>query len=317
MHGQMTLRRYLYLILEPEPGGPWLGRLVTLFIISLVLLNVAANILVSMEDINNRYGDWLFFFEAASVLIFSVEYILRLWSGVESRDSRFRSPLTGRLRFAVTPMMIIDILAILPFYLMMWTTIDLMFLRVFRLFRIFKLTRYSPAMGLLITVLRKEGRAFGAAMFILAVILVFASSGIYLVEHVRQPEAFGSIPAAMWWAVATLTTVGYGDVTPVTPLGKLFGASITIVGVGMVALPAGILASAFSEELRKRREEFMQHVEKVLEGGQLSLRDEQRLESRRRSLGLEKNEAEQILRSAEENITLQRVCPHCGEPLDS
>ena len=257
----------------------------------------------------------LFALEIVSTLIFTVEYIARLWSCVEAEDGRFRAPFAGRVRFALTPMMLIDLLAILPVYLMLWTSLDLLFLRVFRLFRIFKLTRYSPAMGMLITVLRKEARSFGAAMFILFVIMVFAASGIYLVEHESQPEAFGSIPAAMWWAVATLTTVGYGDVTPITPLGKLFGASITIVGVGMVALPAGILASAFSEELRKRRQEFMTHVDKVLEDGRLSVQEQLSIESQRRSLGIEKDEALQILETAREGADIPQVCPHCGAPL--
>ncbi|MGB5260707.1 MAG: ion transporter [Gammaproteobacteria bacterium] len=301
--------------MEPAPAAPRIARAVTLFIVMLVLLNVVANILASVQGFYTRYSRPLFIFEAVSTLIFSVEYLSRLWSCVESDDERLRAPLRGRLRFALTPMMLIDLLAILPFYLLMWTSIDLLFLRVFRLFRIFKLTRYSPAMGMLLTVLRNEARAFGAAMFILVTIMVFAASGIYLVEHQSQPEAFGSIPAAMWWSVATLTTVGYGDVVPVTLLGKLFGASITIVGVGMVALPAGILASAFSDEMRKRREQFMSHVDEALEDGHVSNGEHEKLESQRRSLGLEKDEAQQMLRTAEESAGSQQVCPHCGGSL--
>jgi voltage-gated potassium channel len=312
----MTPRSRAYRLLEPKPGASLLARLVTMCIVLLVLFNVTANILASMDDFYHRYARWLYTFEAVSTLIFTVEYVLRLWSCVESADARFRAPVRGRLRYAVTPMMLVDLVAILPFYLSAWVGIDLLFLRVFRLFRIFKLTRYSPAMGLLTTVLRREARTFGAAMFILGIILVFAASGIYLVEHESQPEAFGSIPAAMWWAVATLTTVGYGDVTPVTPLGKLFGASVTIVGVGMVALPAGILASAFSDELRKRREQFMQHVDKVLEDGHVSPREVQKLESSRRALGLGKNEADRMLRVAGESTAATRTCPHCGGVLE-
>jgi len=311
-----TLRNRLYQLLEPVAGGSPLARLVTVFIVVLVLLNVTTNILASMQDFYAEHKGWLFRFELVSTLIFTVEYFARLWTCVESEEGRFRALIKGRLRFALTPMMLIDLLAIMPFYLMMWTSMDLLFLRVFRLFRVFKLTRYSPAMGMLITVLRKESRSFGAAMFILLVIMVFAASGIYLVEHESQPEAFGSIPAAMWWAVATLTTVGYGDVTPMTPLGKLFGASITIVGVGMVALPAGILASAFSDELRKRREEFMLHVDKVYEDGVLSANERVEIESQRRSLGIEKSEAQLMLDSARDNVregTMNEpVCPHCG-----
>jgi len=279
-----------------------------------VLLNVLTNILASVDDIYAAYREPLFAFEVFSTLVFTLEYGLRLWSCVESPVPRFRSPLLGRLRFAATPMLIIDLLAILPFYLLIWTQVDLLFLRVFRLFRIFKLTRYSPAMTLLMTVLRREARAFGAATFILLVVLIFAASGMYLVEHNAQPESFGSIPAAMWWAVATLTTVGYGDVTPITPWGKFFGATITIVGVGMVALPAGILASAFSDELRRRREEYLVEVEEALEDGHLSHGEQRKLASMRKALGLDQEEAERLLRLAEEEKV--KVCPHCGEPLD-
>ena len=309
----MTPRRYIHRVLEPVAGSPRIARVVTIFIVILVMLNVAANILASIQEIYREYSRALFMFEALSTVIFTVEYCSRLWSCVESEDHRFRARLKGRLRFAITPMMVIDLVAILPFYLLLWTSLDLLFLRVFRLFRIFKLTRYSPAMGMLLTVLRNEARTFGAAMFILFVIMVFAASGIYLVEHEAQPEAFGSIPAAMWWSVAALTTVGYGDVVPVTMLGKLFGASITIIGVGMVALPAGILASAFTAEMRKRREQFMSHVDGVLADGRLSNQDQLHLENQRRNLGLEKAEVEHMVRTAEVTMVSTRCCPHCGK----
>jgi len=301
--------------LPPERVDETLEHLVTAAIVCLVVLNVFANILASVDDVYRDYRHALFVFEAISTLIFSVEYVSRLWSCIESPDYRFRGSLRGRVRFALTPMMLIDLIAILPFYLMLWTSMDLLFLRIFRLFRIFKLTRYSPAMGMLLTVLRKEARTFGAAMFILFVIMVFAASGIYLVEHETQPEAFGSIPAAMWWSVAALTTVGYGDLVPVTTMGKLFGASITIIGVGMVALPTGILASAFTAEMRKRREVFRSHVDRALADGSLSNQEQLRLENQRRNLGLEKGEVEHILRTSEVTLTTQRTCPHCGKCL--
>ena len=308
----MEVRRYLYQLLEPVPGSPRITRLVTLVIVVLVLLNVLANILASVPDVYRSYSHALLQFEAVSTLIFTIEYVARLWSSVESADHRFQGRFKGRLRFALTPMMLIDLIAILPFYLLLWTSMDLLFLRIFRLFRIFKLTRYSPAMGMLLTVLRKEARTFGAAMFILCVTMVFAACGIYLVEHQTQPEAFGSIPAAMWWSIAALTTVGYGDVVPVTPLGKLFGASITIIGVGMVALPTGILASAFTAEMRKRREQFMSHVDGALADGRLSNQDQLHLENQRRNLGLEKGEVEHMVRTAEFTMASTRCCPHCG-----
>lgn len=309
-----VMRKRIFSILEISGPGDLLSRLADIILIVLIVASVVANILASVQEIYTEYMAWLQTLELVTVVVFSAEYALRIWSCVESPDPRFhQQPLWGRVRYALSPMVIIDLLAILPFYLVLWMSVDLMFLRVFRLFRIFKLTRYSPAMGLLLTVLRKESKSFGAAMFIMLVVLVIVASGIYLVENEAQPEAFASIPAAMWWAVATLTTVGYGDVTPITPLGKVFGACVTIVGVGMVALPAGILASAFSDELRQRREQYATMVDKALLDGVIDQNEERQLARSRYDLGIDSNDAASIEKRAGSGGT----CPHCGELLET
>jgi voltage-gated potassium channel len=170
--------------------------------------------------------------------------------------------------------------------------------------------------NVVLDVLREEARSFGAAFLVLLVVLVLASSGIYLFEHQAQPEAFGSIPAAMWWAVATLTTVGYGDVTPITVGGKIFGAFITVVGIGMVALPAGILASGFSEHLHERRAAFGEKVDKALKNGIISDREESELERTRKELGLTHEEAAAILEQTRKHRQAdQQTCPHCGRSM--
>lgn len=220
------------------------------------------------------------------------------------------------MNFALTPMALVDLLAILPFYLGMFFSLDLRFLRVLRLLRIFKLTRYSSAMSLLLKVLQDERQAFGAAFSILIIIMIFASSGIYLFESKAQPEAFSNIPEAVWWSVATLTTVGYGDVVPLTIGGKLFGVIIMIIGIGMVALPAGILASAFSEQIRQRRVEYEELAETVLQDGQLTTGEQQEMEEARVRLGLGEEDAEKIFgHIAREEIQRKGVCPHCRKPL--
>jgi len=147
---------------------------------------------------------------------------------------------------------LIDLVVILPFYLSFLFSIDLRMLRILRLFRLLKLARYSPAMQSLVAVVSNEKRALFGALLLMVCLLLFASTGIYFVEHKAQPEAFGSVPAAMWWAVATLTTVGYGDVTPITPLGKVFGGFVMVFGLGMFALPIGIMATGFSQESHRR-----------------------------------------------------------------
>ena len=227
------------------------GRAVNLFLILLILANVAAVILESLADVGARYSGAFHVFEVISVIIFTVEYGLRLWSCTEDSHRRFTDDFRGRLRFALTPMAVIDFLAIAPFYVSMLFVIDLRFLRVFRLLRLLKVTRYSPAIEMLGRVLYNERRSLLSALLFMLILLVFAASLMHVIEQSVQPEAFGSIPDAMWWAVVTLTTVGYGDVSPITPFGKLLGAMVTILGVGTFALPAGILASGFAQEMSK------------------------------------------------------------------
>jgi voltage-gated potassium channel len=307
------MRKRIFDILDISVAGGLAGRVVSIILVSLIVTSAVASILASIQSLYAEYHAWFNRIEIVMVTAFTIEYALRIWSCVESPDPRFHHhPFKGRVRYALTPLLLIDLLAILPFYLGLWISADLMYLRVFRLFRLFKLTRYSPAMGLMLTVLRKEAKAFGAAMFIMLVVLVFTSSGIYLVEHEAQPEQFSSIPAAMWWAVATLTTVGYGDVTPITNWGKVFGACITIVGVGMVALPAGILASAFSNELRLRREKYATLVEAALRDGEIDREEQQELEEKRLDLGIDSSDAATIEERVEKSTA---ICPHCGKPL--
>jgi voltage-gated potassium channel len=299
-------------ILDVSTLNEPIGKTIDIFLIVLILLNTLAIILESVSSIFKSYQPQFFYFEIFSVAIFSVEYILRVWSCTEGQDPRFHKPLAGRLRFMRSPMAIIDLMAILPFYLSALFAIDLRFLRVFRLLRVFKLTRYSGAMGLLLTVFKEEASSFLAAFFVLFILLIIASSGIYLIEHRIQPDAFGSIPSAMWWAMATLTTVGYGDVTPITPMGKFFGSFITIIGMGMVALPAGILASGFSEQLRIRRSNYQAQVDLALCDGVLTDLEKNELEKLRRELGLSREDAKHVLHNTlKTDESAKNLCPTC------
>jgi voltage-gated potassium channel len=214
-------------------------------------------------------------------------------------------------------MSLVDLAAIAPFYLAMVVGIDLRFLRVIRLLRIFKLTRYSSALSVLLDVLREEASSFAAGFFIMAVLLVVAASGAYLVEHQAQPNGFGSIPDAMWWAVATLTTVGYGDVTPVTAMGKVFGAMVTLIGVGMAALPAGIIASGMTDQLRRRRAAMIEEYRHALEDGIIDENEEADLEAHRRRLGLSRQLVAEIRTSLKSRRLGEKhgKCPHCGHSI--
>lgn len=301
----MNLRAWLYRVLMGAGRDGW-ARYVNAGLMMLILANVVAVIVGSVEAVDARWGPWLDAFELVSVVIFSVEYIARMWVCVESPDYQ---GWRGRVRYAFTPMALIDLLAIAPFYLSLWFEADARFLRAIRLFRVFKLTRHSASMDLLLTVLRKEIGTVLSAMFIMMIIIVLAASGIHMIERDAQPETFGNIPQAMWWAAVTLTTVGYGDVVPITVAGKLFGLLITVAGVGMVALPAGILASGFSLELQKRREAFRLQVQQALEGGITATQAEE-LELVRTQLGVRADEAAFIT-----DTERAAVCPHCGKAI--
>lgn len=247
-----SLRKRLNSVLEGTGPQHKVGWVLDMFLVVLITATVVAVVLETVASLAQDYAIPFQYFEIFSVIIFSVEYIVRVWTCVERTDRNYGRPIVGRLRYIFSPMALIDLIAIAPFYLAFFIGLDLRFIRVFRLLRLLKLTRYSAALTLVGSVFYTERRPLGAAAIVMAVLLVFASSFVYLAERAAQPEAFGSIPAAMWWGMATLTTVGYGDVTPITPLGKVLGAFVTLLGVGMFAMPAGILASGFAQALRGR-----------------------------------------------------------------
>jgi len=249
----MGVRKRVYEIVEVASDGDTISRVFDISILLLITLNVLALILETVEPIHNA-APWAFaWFERVSVAIFTLEYGMRLWSCVDGLQ--YRSPITGRLRYAARPMLIVDLIAILPFYLP-WLGVDLRFvrsIRMLRLFRVAKIARYSNAVRTIGGVIRAKRAELLVTLFVLVLVLIFASSMMYFAEHEAQPETFSSIPAAMWWAVATLTTVGYGDVYPVTVLGKVIACVIAITGIGMFALPTGILGAAFAEEVQKQK----------------------------------------------------------------
>jgi voltage-gated potassium channel len=308
-----AVRRRVHEILDRTEEGDRIAQLVGTGLIVLIAANVAAVILESEPWLDARYLDWFDAFEVVSILIFTVEYLLRLWSAVENDHGRYRRPIVGRLRYALTPLALVDLMVVLPAYLGVLLPVDLRFLRVFRLFAVFKLTRYQASMRILAAVLRNETRPIAAAMFVLMMLLIVVSSLAYIAEGHAQPEAFGSIPAAMYWAITTMTTVGYGDVVPVTPLGKVLAGVIGVIGIGMVALPAGLLASGFSEQLHQRRREFEQAVSRILASGTISPEEGDELRAFRERLGLSDHQAAEIVRLIARR---HATCPHCGEPLE-
>ena len=271
----MHIKKKVFNVLNARLSGDDFGEKLDNFITTLILLNVLAIILASYQNINTYLGGFFTFFEVFSVLVFTAEYLLRIWTSnyLFPTESRIKSAL----KFIFSPLGLIDFLAILPFYLPFFVTLDLRFLRLLRLLRllrILKLKRYNRSLKLVVTVLRETWSDMGATLFVSFILMLVASSLMYNIEHEAQPEAFSNIGQAFWWAVATLTTVGYGDIYPVTALGKLLSGIIAVLGIGIVALPAGILSSAFMDKINKEKE-----------------------------------------RENEKN-TAFKYCPHCGKPLD-
>jgi voltage-gated potassium channel len=250
---ESTIRLRTYTVLTVATNGDRLSRAFDRFLLALIILNAAAVVAASVQSLGSQYALLFRGFEIFSVAVFSVEYVLRVWSCVE--DPRYSRPFKGRLRFILTPLAIIDLLAILPFYLSFITT-DLRILRILRIFRLLrmaKIARYSNTLQIFGRVLVATRTQLLLTLLLMAVLLLLSSSLMYAVEQQAQPEVFSSIPAAMWWAIATLTTVGYGDIYPVTSWGKVIGSLISIFGIGMFALPTGVLGAAFLEEIRLSR----------------------------------------------------------------
>ncbi len=307
-----TVRARLHRILEGEHPESSAGRIVDVLLILLISTNVIAAILETVDVIYDRLGIYLEWFDALSIFVFSVEYLARVWVSIEEPNAQGLSRISARFRYMLTPLALIDLIAIVPAFLGLLFSADLRWLRLFRLLRLFKLTRYWSGLNLLYRVIRDEAQVIGAALFILCVIMVLASGGIYIVEHRVQPDDFGSVPAAMWWTVATLTTVGYGDVVPVTTLGKVFGGLISLIGIGMVAFPAGILSAGFAEQIRRSRKLYREHVDEAMAEGLDTGDTAAELEEVRTELGLSEDAASDIVRTQVAGKEADGYCPHCG-----
>jgi len=250
----LQLRKSLYRILETSAGKRrGVSFIFNLLLISIITLNAIAIVLHTVPEYNQRFVRLFYDFELFSVIFFTIEYILRLWVCVE--QDKYRHWFWGRLRYMVSGSALIDFLAIFPFYFSLFAT-DLAIvriLRLFRIFRLFRISRYSHAFRLIQNVVADKKEELILSTILVIFMLIIVSSVMYYVEHPAQPDKFSSIPATMWWGVSAMTTVGYGDIHPITPLGKLLGGIAAIMGIGLFALPTGILVSGFNEHIRVQK----------------------------------------------------------------
>ena len=301
-----TFRRKVYRLMFEAHDSPPEEKLIDRFIVSLIVLSVCAIGVEHIDALHERFHTELALFDKFSVYFFTFEYLVRLYCIPESEA--YQDFKLKRLRYAVTPMALVDFFVIVPFYLTFLIEIDLRFLRVMRLLRILKLTRYSTAMQTLISVVRDELPVLSAALFVSLLISLFASSAIYILEHEAQPDKFNSIPEAMYWSIITLTSVGYGDYYPVTPLGQFFASAAAIIGVVLVALPTGMLASGFSEKIRQQKDELNKMADEAAADGVITEAEHRMMERRAHRMGIADHVEMEI-----ENQAIERAQAHMAE----
>ena len=306
MTAHHPLRQRLFLILElkghKDKKAAWLFSWVLTL---MVLSNVVAVILESVPAINARYGRSLAVFDTLSVLFFSVEYLMRIWTAAEKNKHVQHTAARRRLRYMLSFHGLVDLLAVLPFFLQsLLPGLDLRFLRVIRIMRILKLSHYSTALEDLIASIYAERDAFISALYLLALSILITSCLMHYAEHALQADKFGTIPDAMWWSIITITTVGYGDATPISAWGKVIGAFTALSGVFTVALLTGIVASAFATRVRTQEIEFTTEVEEVLKDGHVNAKERRTIEHLRQEFSLTEDHAQAIVRQIIEEQSL-------------
>jgi voltage-gated potassium channel len=255
----VSLRRHLVVLFDDDAQQNRITQYFNSALALLIVVNVSAVILESVEPIRAGHPFVFIALEHIATAIFTVEYALRIWTAVDLHSGRFRQPLWGRLRYAVSFFALIDLVSILPAVLGLLGAGDLRVLRLLRFLRMLKLTRHSTIFALIWAVLRQEARAISALVFILCLTVTISGALMYMIEGDEQPTMFSSIPAAMWWAIETLTTVGYGDMVPVTAGGRVLGGLVAIVGIGTLALFSGLITVGFLDQLRIRKEHAHAH----------------------------------------------------------
>ena len=250
------IKTVIYRLVEKGSHGNRINLIFDYVIMSLIFLSIISIILESIKEIGADFKLFLEWFDIFSVSIFSIEYLMRLYASdlTHPTTTKFKSVL----KFIFSTNGLIDLFAVLPFYLPMIIKIDLRFLRTLRLIRflrILKINRYTKSLNLIWSVLKDKKSELAVTGFVTLLLLIFASFVMYNVEGDKQPESFPNILASFWWAVATLTTVGYGDVYPITGLGKFISGFIALMGIGLVALPTGIIGSGFMDRLKNDKKD--------------------------------------------------------------
>ena len=262
----------------------------------LILLNVIAVCLESVQNIGNKYEKSFYYFEMFSVFIFGIEYLLRVWSAPAREDLGKNSSFIKRLKYIFSFTGLVDFIAIIPSIITIFGGLDLRWLRVLRLLRLLKISNYSSAIEDFFSAIMADWRSFTAALYLVLVALFLSSALMYIAENESQPDKFSSIPETMWWSLITLTTVGYGDVSPITPFGKIIGAFTAIMGVCTVALLTGIVASAFANQRAQRTAILEAEINQALSDGVISEVEAKKIEKLRKELKLSPEHSRSLMK---------------------
>ena len=291
----MITQKRLLEILEKSDGQDRASFYCDVSLSVLIVLNLFAISLESVASIGQAYSEFFFIFEMFSVSIFGTEYVLRIWAS-GAADSKWKKPFSKRLAYIFSFTGLVDLVAILPSVLSIFIgSVDLRWLRVLRMVRLLKISHYSSALEDLVSAIRHERGSFTAAIYLLVLALFFSSSALYIAESDVQPEKFSSIPETMWWSIITLTTVGYGDASPITALGKVIAAMTALMGVMTVALLTGIVANAFANQVQRRNSIFEAEVVHALSDGEISDDEAKKIEALRKRYDLSDEHAEAII----------------------
>lgn len=304
-----TFRQKVHALVYTSAYGGTIHNIFEVFINVWVLISVTAVVLESVHSIDYILHLQFVILDTVAVAIFTVEYVMRIYSSVE--EPGFKGAVSGRLKQAKTPSTVIDLLAILPFFLEVFLhhLFDLRFLRIFRLARLLKLARGSDASAVMFKVIAREWPVLVAATFIMFLLVILTASLGYLFEHEAQPEKFENIPTAIYWAVITLASVGYGDISPVTPVGRAVTVVLSLVGIGIFAIPAALLASSFSDELVKKRELLKANIYDILKDGHISDEEASIIRSEAKRLHLTNAEINALLELVRKEHELEERNP--------
>ena len=297
-----SFRAKIYALLEPTGHSGRLHIYADNFIVFWIALSIICVVMESVASVDHLFAVQFWWIDVLAFTVFTLEYAARVYSAPENPD--FKSLRVPRWAHIRSGQAVIDLLTILPFLLEHFLPfqLDLRFLRVFRLMRMLKLTRYTSATNTLLTVIKREWQIIFASVFVMLLLVVLTASLGYLFEHPVQPDKFENIPTSIYWAVVTLASVGYGDISPITPMGRALTVVLALVGIGIFAIPAGLLASAFTDQLRIDREAFKILLQQAYADGVIDVKEQENIIAEAERLHLSEVEFNRLMTEAKEEF---------------